>query len=232
MTAKTLLAACAITLSLAAPVLPARAQTAAQINQLNQAMQICNSPMGAAVPECATLRGQLGGANALGALGNLGGNGGQAAGIAGALLGAFGGANTQQAPAAPNYGALQANYAACIQRAGVNTAALQACAAQLQAATAGSGMAGVDRNTASAMATYGAAGNYQACVMANPTNWQACLNQMGAASNAGLAAAGVTAQQMQAAGLPSAGFAGAPTPAPAAPPKPPADPFAGVFGGQ
>jgi hypothetical protein len=39
---------------------PASSQTAADINRLNAAMQICASPMGAGLAECRQLRGQLG----------------------------------------------------------------------------------------------------------------------------------------------------------------------------
>ena len=52
-------AALAVACLLMLPALPAAAQTAVDINRLNQAVQICNSPMGAGTPECARLRGQL-----------------------------------------------------------------------------------------------------------------------------------------------------------------------------
>ena len=51
----------AVSALLALPALPAGAQTANDVNRLNAAIQICNSPMGAGTPECAKLRGQLGG---------------------------------------------------------------------------------------------------------------------------------------------------------------------------
>lgn len=89
---------------------PARAQTAYEINRLNQAVQICNSPMGASLAECAQLRAKLGQAGAggstpgLGGLG-LGGLGGgkaaTAAGIAGVLGLAIGAARSQPAAAPP-----------------------------------------------------------------------------------------------------------------------------------
>jgi hypothetical protein len=163
MTAKHLAAAAIAALTLSAPVLPAHAQSTAQLNQMTQAMQACNSSMGALIPECAQLRGPAGAANALGMLGGLGGNAGTAAGIASMLSGALGRTNV---PAAPT-------------------------------------------------ASLGAAQGYQACVAANPSNWQACVQQMGAAGGGQLP----QGSQAQGYGQPQA-------------PAAPADPFANVFGGK
>ncbi|OHB28305.1 MAG: hypothetical protein A2790_23735 [Phenylobacterium sp. RIFCSPHIGHO2_01_FULL_69_31] len=91
---------------------PARAQTAYEINRLNQAVQICNSPMGAGLAECAQLRAKLGlggvrtagpGLENLGLGGLGGGKAAAAAGIAGVLSQALGAARSQPAvpPPAP-----------------------------------------------------------------------------------------------------------------------------------
>ncbi|WP_068877588.1 hypothetical protein [Phenylobacterium sp. CCH9-H3] len=85
---------------------PARAQTAYEINRLNQAVQICNSPMGAGLAECAQLRARLGmagggGAPGGGGLGLGGGKAAAAAGIAGVLSLALGAGRSQPAAAPP-----------------------------------------------------------------------------------------------------------------------------------
>lgn len=204
----------------------AEAQTADQYNRAAQAIQICSSGMGAMVPECAKLRGGLGmsvvspqdaaaavgqlrggGIPGIGGLGGLGGAG-KAAGIAGLLGSAMNAArNQQQAPAAApsaNPGAIQQAIALCVQNAGGNNAAIQAC---LQIANAGAAPAygqqmlpSAQRAQDGAMATYAAGQSYQACVASNPSNWQACLQTMNDNTQAGLLNAGVSPQQLQAAG--------------------------------
>ena len=72
-------AAMAIAAALAVAA-PAQAQSAYEINRLNQAVQVCNSPMGAGTAECAKLRGQLGGGGGLSGIGD-----GKAAAAAGLL---------------------------------------------------------------------------------------------------------------------------------------------------
>jgi len=111
---------------------PAWAQTAYDVNRLNQAVQICNSPMGAGMAECAQLRAKLGGGGGgVPGVGGLGGfGGGKAAGIAGLLGAAMTAARSQQAVApqpAANPGAVQQAVATCVQNAGGNNAAIQAC---------------------------------------------------------------------------------------------------------
>ncbi len=139
--------------ALALAVLPAAApaQTAYDLNRANQAMQICASPMGATIPECAQLRGMVG-APALPAA--------SAGGLFGAAAQAFAGARA--APAVPAYGSpgypaapvdsqqyyvnsanathnAALDYQACIQRVGpANPAGVQGCIAQLSAASGGS----------------------------------------------------------------------------------------------
>jgi hypothetical protein len=152
---RTLAGAGALTLAVTAMPSLVQAQTAADINRASAAMQICASPMGAGIPECAQLKQQLGvgggnaGANAgggaaaagalLNGLANRGGGGG--GGLAG-LLGAMAGQAAQAAaPAAPPAGS-------------------------------------ADYYNQAAGATYNAAAGYQACVAANPTNWQSCVAQM------------------------------------------------------
>jgi hypothetical protein len=122
------------------PAAPAGAQTVYDINRLNQAVQICNSPMGASMAECAQLRAKLGGGGGgvpgIGGLGGFGGAG-KAAGIAGLLGSAMTAARSQQAAAAPpaaNAGAIQQAVTTCVQNAGGANAAIQAC---LQIANAG-----------------------------------------------------------------------------------------------
>lgn len=215
----------------------AAAQTAGDINRLNAAMQICNSPMGAGMAECAKLGAMTGG---------LGGPaGGAAAGLAG-LLGAAMSARTPQ-PAmpmsAPNGAALQQAVAACVQNAAGNITVIQACAGLAKGGAPAMGMpmaapampAGQQmlpsdaRAQASAMATHAAAQQYQACVAANPTAWQACLQTMNNNTQTGLLNAGVSAAQLQAAGgyVPP-GYAGAGAAAAAAPAA--AKAIMGLFG--
>jgi hypothetical protein len=128
--------AAAVAFAAGLPALPAQAQTAYDINRLNQAVQICNSPMGAGMAECAQLRARLGGGGGggvpgLGGLGGFGGGAGKAAGIAGLLGAAMTAARSQQAAAAPppavNPGAVQQAISTCVQNAGGNNAAIQAC---------------------------------------------------------------------------------------------------------
>jgi hypothetical protein len=103
-----------------------------------QALAICNSPMGAGLKECAQLRGALGGA-----------------------------AQPQGFPGAGNATAAQLAYAACVQRAGINQAAIQACNAQLNATL---GLpnpamgAGAYNPTNTAMAIHQNAQAYQRCI--------------------------------------------------------------------
>lgn len=226
---RTLLSAGALGVLTLAPTSGAQAQTAAQYNQAAAAIQMCASPLAASIPQCAQLNGQLGlgggaaatGGNAgasaaAGLLGALAASRGATSGGGGGLMGALGAlANSatanaavpQQAP--QNAGAIQMAFATCVQRAGVNQAALQACnsilagytgaAPAYPAAAAPTGYPTADYYTQSAMATQAAAGNYQACVAANPQNWQGCLATMNGATGAGLANAGVTQQQLQAA---------------------------------
>ena len=195
---------------------PASAQTADQYNRATQAIQMCSSGMGAMIPECAKLRGGLGmsvvspqdaasalgvagggaptlGGFGIGSFGGLGGGGGgKAAGIAVGLLGqAMNAARNQQAAAAPtapaaNPGAIQQAISTCVQNAGGNSVAIQAClqiasagAAPQPAAFAGQAMLPTaQRAQDSAMAAYAGAQSYQACAAANPTNWQPCLPLM------------------------------------------------------
>jgi hypothetical protein len=181
--------------SLATLPAPASAQTAGDINRLNAAIQICNSPMGAGMAECAKLRGQLGMGRAQG-LGGVGG-GGAGGGTSGALLGALGAAmNARQAPAPAAPIAPAANpqmIAECVRAAAGNTAAIQAClntasaprlavAAPLPAVPRlGQPLMsqplppqpGMGQNAA--IGIHQAGQSYQACVAANPSNWQSCL---------------------------------------------------------
>jgi hypothetical protein len=100
---------------------PAPAQTAYDINRLNAAIQVCNSPMGAGQPECARLRAQAPGVG-----------GGRAAGLMG-MLGSV--LTTAQAPSAPpapaapavSPAAIQQAIAVCVQNANGAAAAIQAC---------------------------------------------------------------------------------------------------------
>lgn len=120
----------------------AQAQTAADVQRLNQAMALCNSPIGALSADCARLRGMTGG------LGGFAGVG-QGAGV--------------------NAAAAQQAYAGCITRAGVNQAAIAACNASLNY-TLGlpQPVAGrvtqYDAQTNSAMNIAGNAAAYRQCI--------------------------------------------------------------------
>lgn len=114
----------------------ARAQTAYDINRLNAAMQICNSPAGATMAECAQLRAKLGMAPQAGVSlpgGGLSGlAGGSKAAAAAGLLGVLGQARASAAPApvaapAVNPAAMQEAIRMCVQNAAGNSAAIQAC---------------------------------------------------------------------------------------------------------
>lgn len=136
-------AALAAAIVLALPATPVQAQTAYDLNRLNQAVQICNSPMGSGMAECAQLRARLGGGGGGGSgLGGFGGAG-KAAGIAGLLGAAMTAARSQQAAAAPpsaaNPAAIQQAITTCVQNAGGNNTAIQSC---LQIANAGPAPAG------------------------------------------------------------------------------------------
>jgi hypothetical protein len=173
---------------LLSPAMPAAGQTAGDINRLNQAVQVCNSPMGAGMPECAKLRGQLGGGGGLGGGGLGGGKGAAAAGILGALNSAM---SARQAPAtmAPTASAANSQaIAACVRNAAGNAAMIQAClsaAPAPRAPTLGapSGVPSLgqpllpsaQRNYDTASAIHQGGQSYQACAAANPGNWQSCL---------------------------------------------------------
>ena len=130
MSIRTILAAAVAALAL--PAGAVQAQTAYDINRLNQAVQICNSPIGAGTPECAKLRGQFGGGGGLGGFG--GGTAGKAAGIAGLLgtaMAARGSAApVAAAPAAPGIG-IDINRAItnCVARAAGDQAQIDRCLA-------------------------------------------------------------------------------------------------------
>jgi hypothetical protein len=119
----------------------AQAQTAGDINRLNAAMQICNSPAGATMAECAQLRAKMGmsaGPSISLPGGGLGGlAGGNKAAAAAGLLGVLTQSRPQAvtvAPASPavNAAAVQEAIKTCVQNAGGNATAIQAC---LQIAT-------------------------------------------------------------------------------------------------
>jgi len=181
------------TLSLAgASGLSAQAQTPGDINRLNQAAQICNSPMGAGMAECARLRGQLGGAASPGGggggLGLGGGKGAATVGILGALNSAM---SARQAPAMTAPAAPAANsqaIASCVRNAAGDAAMIQACLTAASAPRAPSlgAPSGVpslgqpllpsaQRNYDTATAIHQGGQSYQACAAANPSDWQACL---------------------------------------------------------
>lgn len=106
------------------------AQTAADINRLNAAIQICNSGLGA-TPECARLRGQLGGGRIPGGGVPAGVGGGKAAAAAG-IFSLLSQAQAQAAPApaatsAVNPAAIQQAITTCVQNARGNETAIQAC---------------------------------------------------------------------------------------------------------
>lgn len=176
---RTLLGAGALTFAASAMPGVVQAQTAADINRASAAMQICASPMGAGVPECAQLKQQLGvgsggganaGASAAGALlnglANRGGGGGGLAGILGAVAG-------QAAQAA---------------------------------APAGPAAGGGDYYNQAAGATYNAAAGYQACVAANPTNWQSCMAQMNGGAPAAVPGAVAVAPGLNLSGAALTGY--------------------------
>ena len=168
---------------------PAAAQSAADDNRANQALQICASPMGASIPECGKVRSQFG-------VGAPVGGGSSAAGIAGILGSAMGAAQRpaaapSMAPAAGgvNPAAVQQAIAICVRNAAGDPAVIQKCLAIASAAPAAtprpayaptpgqvvtpSLMAG---DTA-ARATHQAGVGYQACV-ASGVDWQTCVRRM------------------------------------------------------
>lgn len=187
--------ACAAALFL--PAATAAAQTAGDINRLNQAVQICNSPMGAGMPECAKLRGRLGmrapsvGGFGGGGLGLGGGKGAAAAGILGALNSAM---SARQAPvaAAPTAPVVSSNaIAGCVRNAAGDAGMIQAClsaasmprpaAPSLGYAQPGAPSLGqpllpsAQRSYDAAAAIHQGGQNYHACVAANPGAWQSCV---------------------------------------------------------
>jgi hypothetical protein len=98
--------------------------------------------MGATAPECARLRAQAPGAGGGGAGALAGGfGGGRAAGIAGLLGSAISAARSQPAASTPapvtavEPAAIQQAIALCVQNAGGNTGAIQACLSIANAAT-------------------------------------------------------------------------------------------------
>ncbi len=160
-------------------VSPARAQTAADVNRLNAAIQICNSPMGQGMPECAKLKGQLGASvPGVGGLLGQGGGGGKLGGVAALLGSAIGAAGQGRAAAAasgPDANAqIQQAIATCMQSANGNQTAIQACLAIAQTgapaygspAPAASNLSAADR----------AQGAYRACLAVNPNNIAGCTS--------------------------------------------------------
>ena len=109
-------------LAIALPAGAAQAQTAYDINRLNQAVQICNSPIGAGTPECAKLRGQLGGGGGVG--------GGTASALAGLLGGAMAPKPAPAPAATPGIG-IDINRAItnCVARAAGDQAQIDRCLA-------------------------------------------------------------------------------------------------------
>lgn len=184
------------------------AQTAYQLNRANQALQICASPMGATIPECAQVRGMVG-VPAAPAAGLLGGvapaaGGGIAGGLLGAAAQAFTASRAPAAPAAP-VGSQQyyvnsaqatydagARYQACVMRVGpTNQAGVQGCIAEMAAASGGAPAPAVPAYQAPAYAAAPApradpAAEYQACVMrvgaTNSAGIQGCIAAMNAAA--------------------------------------------------
>ncbi len=175
---------------IAAIAAPAHAQSAAEINRLNAAMQICNSPAGATMAECAKLRGAAAGAGIPGAGGGIGGllgkvGGGKASGMAGLLGSAVGAVSAPKAtpPSANRNAEIQQAIAICMQSAGTNQAAIQSCLAIASAGGPAPAYApSVTRSTDPTMAIYNNAADYQTCVAANPNNWQACQSALAAKS--------------------------------------------------
>ena len=193
--------------ALSLPAAPVQAQSAAQYNRASQALQICASAMGAGIPECAKLRGQFGGGASVPGIGGLGGGfgGGAAAGIAGLLGSAMSAASQQQAQPsmAPQVNGNQQAYASCIQGAGGNPTVIQACAsilgaagppamAQQTALPPGQYMLpSAQRSQDTAMGIHAAGQSYQACVAANPNNWQSCLSLMNGGAPVAVPGAGM-----------------------------------------
>jgi hypothetical protein len=123
------------TMAFSAAALPATAQTAGDINRLNAALQLCNSPAGAAIAaECAKLGAAGGGGAAAAAVSSIPGLGGKA-GVAAGLLGKAMAARQQQqaaqaAAAAPPPAvdpAMQQALANCVAGAAGNAQVIQAC---------------------------------------------------------------------------------------------------------
>ncbi len=171
----------------------ASAQTAADVNRLNAAVQMCSSPAAAAIPECGQLRARLGMGAPQGfgggpAVGLGGGKAQMAAGLLGSLMNASQArVAPQMAPAPMNAAAVQQNVAACVQRAAGDTGAIQACLSGAaapspiaMAAPTGGGIPMLGQYGAApagdtATAIHQAGQSYQACAAANPTNWKSCL---------------------------------------------------------
>lgn len=171
---------------------PAGAQTAGDINRLNAAIQICNSPAGAGMAECAKLRGQLGASGLGGSSPGASFGGGGTMGAVGGLLGALGSARAATAPVAQpqvNTAAVQRDVAGCVRNAAGDATAIQACLTSASARPAvptptarpglgiGAYQAPASRAPAgdTATAIHQAGQSYQACAAANPTNWRSCL---------------------------------------------------------
>ena len=129
----------AVLLLLSAP--SAHAQSAEQYNRASQAIQLCSSPQGALIPECAKLRGAYGaptlggGGSGLGGLGGFKGMGsaGKAAGIANLLGSVMSQARSvgpvQAAPAAGATSMMQQAITDCVRNAAGNSAMIQGCLA-------------------------------------------------------------------------------------------------------
>lgn len=129
----------AIALLLSAP--SAHAQSSEQYNRASQAIQLCSSPQGALIPECAKLGGTYGaptfggGGGGLGVLSGFKGMGSadKAAGIANLL----GSAMSQARSAAPaqttapaaNTSMIQQAITDCVRNAAGNNAMIQGCLA-------------------------------------------------------------------------------------------------------
>lgn len=192
---KTILIAVAALGWLLAVASSAGAQTAADVNRLNAAVQMCSSPAAAAIPECGQLRARLGmgapqvapGIGLPGA-GFGGGKAQMAAGLLGSLMNASQSrAAPQMAPAQLSTAAVQQNVAACVQRAAGDNGAIQACLSGAtapnpvaMAAPTGGGIPMLGQYGAApagdtATAIHQAGQSYQACAAANPTNWKSCL---------------------------------------------------------
>ena len=110
------------TVLLAVPAAAGHAQTANDVNRLNAAIQICNSPMGAGTPECAKLRGQLSG----------GARGLPGDGTTSAIASLLGGAMAPRAAPAPAAAAsvgidLNKAITKCVARAAGDQVQIQRC---------------------------------------------------------------------------------------------------------